>query len=55
MFISCAVPDIEMNALLILVAQVDEMLRGAPVNTQGQFDYCEFTKILKRGQKEETE
>uniref|UniRef100_A0A6G1SAT2 Myosin regulatory light chain sqh n=1 Tax=Aceria tosichella TaxID=561515 RepID=A0A6G1SAT2_9ACAR len=28
---------------------VDEMFREAPVNKNGQFDYLEFTRILKHG------
>ena len=32
--------------------QVEEMFRGAPVNDKGQFNYFEFTKILKHGSKD---
>ncbi len=32
--------------------QVDEMFRGAPVDEKGQFNYYEFTKILKHGSKD---
>lgn len=33
--------------------QVDEMFRDAPINrSTGEFDYVEFTKILKHGTKE---
>ena len=33
--------------------QVDQMLRGAPVDTAGNFDYVAFTRILKHGTKDE--
>jgi len=33
--------------------EVDEMLRGAPVDGNGNFNYVEFTRILKHGTKEE--
>lgn len=33
--------------------QVDQMLRGAPVDTDGNFDYVAFTRILKHGTKDE--
>jgi len=33
--------------------EVEEMFRGAPVDATGKFNYNEFTKILKHGQKEE--
>jgi len=32
--------------------QVDEMFRDAPISKQGDFNYVEFTKILKHGTKE---
>lgn len=34
--------------------EVDEMLREAPIR-KGNFDYNEFTRILKHGKKDETE
>ena len=33
--------------------QVDQMLRGAPVDNAGNFDYQAFTRILKHGTKDE--
>ncbi len=33
--------------------QVDQMLRGAPVDSAGNFDYNAFTRILKHGTKDE--
>ena len=33
--------------------QVDQMLRGAPVDSAGNFDYVAFTRILKHGTKDE--
>ena len=33
--------------------QVDQMLRGAPVDSNGNFDYGAFTRILKHGTKDE--
>ncbi len=33
--------------------QVDQMLRGAPVDNSGNFDYAAFTRILKHGTKDE--
>ena len=35
--------------------EVDELFRGAPINTQGGFDYLEFTRILKHGTKDKDE
>merc|ERR1712110_408980 len=32
--------------------QVDELLKGAPIDDKNQFDYKEFTKILKHGAKD---
>nr|CAH04894.1 nonmuscle myosin II regulatory light chain [Suberites domuncula] len=34
-------------------AEVDQMLRGAPVDSAGNFDYIGFTRILKHGTKDE--
>jgi len=34
-------------------AEVDQMLRGAPVDSNGNFDYVAFTRILKHGTKDE--
>ena len=34
-------------------AEVDQMLRGAPVDSSGNFDYAAFTRILKHGTKED--
>lgn len=34
-------------------AEVDQMLRGAPVDSAGNFDYVAFTRILKHGTKDE--
>lgn len=33
--------------------EVEEMLRGAPIDANGGFNYKEFTKILKHGSKDE--
>eukprot|EP00112_Aurelia_sp_Birch-Aquarium-sp1_P000942 Seg1091.25 transcript_id=Seg1091.25/GoldUCD/mRNA.D3Y31 product="Myosin regulatory light polypeptide 9" protein_id=Seg1091.25/GoldUCD/D3Y31 len=33
--------------------EVDDMLRGAPIDGKGNFNYVEFTRILKHGTKEE--
>jgi len=33
--------------------EVDDMLRGAPIDEKGNFNYVEFTRILKHGTKEE--
>ncbi len=38
----------------VSVVQVDEMMRGAPMSSAGQFNYLEFTKILKRGAKDDS-
>ena len=35
--------------------EVDELFRGAPINAQGDFDYLEFTRILKHGTKDKDE
>lgn len=35
------------------VLQVDQMLRGAPLDSAGNFDYVAFTRILKHGTKDE--
>ena len=35
------------------LSQVDQMLRGAPVDSDGNFDYVAFTRILKHGTKDE--
>merc|ERR1712235_46915 len=32
--------------------QVDELFRGAPIDSKNQFNYKEFTKILKHGSKD---
>merc|ERR1712071_561842 len=32
--------------------QVDELLKGAPIDDKNHFDYKEFTKILKHGAKD---
>jgi Ca2+-binding EF-hand superfamily protein len=32
--------------------EVDEMYREAPINKRGDFDYVEFTRILKHGKKD---
>ncbi len=32
--------------------EVEEMFRGAPIDEKGRFNYFEFTKILKHGQKD---
>lgn len=37
----------------VTVLQVDQMLRGAPVDSAGNFDYVAFTRILKHGTKDE--
>lgn len=34
--------------------QVDDMLRGAPVDNDGNFNYVEFTRMLKNGAKDES-
>lgn len=34
-------------------AEVDQMLRGAPVDSSGYFDYVAFIRILKHGTKDE--
>ena len=34
-------------------AEVDQMLRGAPLDSAGNFDYVAFTRILKHGTKDE--
>ena len=36
----------------LLISQVDEMYRDAPIK-KGNFDYLEFTRILKYGKKED--
>lgn len=33
--------------------EVDLMLRGAPVDSHGMFDYVAFTRILKHGTKDD--
>ena len=33
--------------------EVDLMLRGAPVDSSGMFDYNAFTRILKHGTKDD--
>ncbi|XP_065883346.1 myosin regulatory light polypeptide 9-like [Dysidea avara] len=33
--------------------EVDQMFRGAPIDSQGRFDYVAFTRILKHGTKDE--
>jgi len=33
--------------------ECDEMLRGAPVDDNGRFDYIKFTRILKHGTKDD--
>jgi len=33
--------------------ECDEMFNGAPVDDNGNFDYIEFTGIIKHGSKEE--
>lgn len=38
---------------LLVHQQVDQMLRGAPVDGDGNFDYGAFTRILKHGTKDE--
>jgi len=35
------------------IIQVDQMFRGAPIDSQGRFDYVAFTRILKHGTKDE--
>lgn len=35
--------------------QVDEMFRDAPIDGKGDFNYVEFTKILKHGTKDKDE
>ena len=35
--------------------QVDEMFRDAPIDKEGEFDYKEFTSILKHGTKDKDE
>jgi len=35
--------------------EVDELFRGAPINAKGEFDYLEFTRILKHGTKDKDE
>merc|ERR1712168_645188 len=35
--------------------EVDELFRGAPINANGEFDYLEFTRILKHGTKDKDE
>ena len=44
---------IVMFFLVLLFVQVDQMLRGAPVDSAGNFDYVAFTRILKHGTKDE--
>jgi len=34
-------------------AECDEMFHGAPVDSHGNFNYIEFTRIIKHGSKEE--
>ena len=34
-------------------AEVDQMLRGSPIDNNGNFDYVAFTRILKHGTKDE--
>ena len=44
-----------MNYIYISVSfKVDEMFREAPIK-KGNFDYLEFTRILKHGKKDEWE
>ena len=38
---------------VVSIMQVDQMLRGAPVDSAGNFDYGAFTRILKHGTKDE--
>ena len=33
--------------------EVEQMLRGAPIDSTGNFDYIAFTRILKHGTKED--
>ena len=35
--------------------EVEDMFRGAPINDKNQFNYYEFTKILKHGSKDANE
>jgi len=35
--------------------QVDQLFHGAPIDREGNFNYVEFTKILKHGKKDEDE
>merc|ERR1712168_644706 len=35
--------------------QVDQLFHGAPIDRDGNFNYVEFTKILKHGKKDEDE
>lgn len=35
--------------------EVDELFRGAPINKKGDFNYIEFTRILKHGTKDKDE
>ena len=35
--------------------QVDEMFREAPIDKSGNFNYIEFTRILKHGAKDKDE
>ncbi len=41
------------NFTSCVCVQVDQMLRGAPVDSAGNFDYVAFTRILKHGTKDE--
>jgi len=41
-----------LNMFGFIYVQVDEMFREAPIK-KGNFDYNEFTRILKHGKKDE--
>lgn len=51
--VSCFPPCTMHVCVVSCVLQVDQMLRGAPVDAAGNFDYVAFTRILKHGTKDE--
>merc|ERR1712227_696378 len=56
---SGSIPEARLRELIMTMGdrfsedEVDDMLRGAPIDEKGFFNYVEFTRILKHGTKEE--
>merc|ERR1712025_6094 len=55
------IPEDKLKELLMTMGdrfteeEVDELFRGAPINKNGDFNYIEFTRILKHGTKDKDE